>query len=43
MPDGVRKTSGNTLQIGEHAVAPLVMQLRQRILEKPIIFHAFGS
>ena len=37
MPNGVRKTAGNALKIGEHAVAPLGMQPAQRIGKKAVV------
>ncbi len=41
MPYRVRKASGDTLEIGEHPVAPLAVQARQRIGEKAAVIHGF--
>lgn len=39
MPQRMRKTSGDTLQIGEYAVAPLGPQPRQRAREIAVIIN----
>ena len=39
VPDGVRKTAGDALQIGKHPVAPLVTQAAQGVGEKRIVIH----
>jgi hypothetical protein len=39
MPDSVRKASGDPLEVGEHAVTPLVMQTRQRFGEVAVVIH----
>ena len=39
MPDGVRKTAGDPLEIGKHPIAPLVAQTVERIGEKRIVIH----
>ena len=39
MPDGVRKPPCQALQIGEHAIAPLVAKLIQSPVEKAVVIH----
>jgi len=39
MPRGVREAAGDTLQIGEHAITSLIVQLIKRSLKEPIVIH----
>src|SRR5438045_7182912 len=44
MPDRVREPAGDALEIRKHAIAPLVVQRRQRIRENGVVVHgSWGS
>src|SRR5688572_33216416 len=39
VPDGVRETAGEPLDVGEHAVAPLVLQGLDGVTKKGLVIH----
>src|SRR5262249_23522299 len=39
MPEGAREPAGEAFQVGEHAIAPLVPQAGEGVLEKAVVVH----
>jgi hypothetical protein len=39
MPDRVRKTAGDALEVGKNPISPLLVQTVQGTGEKRIVFH----
>jgi hypothetical protein len=43
MPNGVRETAGDALEIREHSIAPLLSQPPQRCSKERVVIHFASS